>query len=205
MRSLLDRIFERSFGTIYPEDEQIRDLYRFTQIQMYPSKDGGAPERDKRAREKVKEVRRALEASHGWLRQDPEIREAERTTKPASEMDILITPQASGPVRGVVVLKRAKPNGNNEILPWERRLPEAEERGEATTSKKLISMLIESGAPPLNVLLGHIWHFRRVVDGETTVRLYQLMESRGGGPIPVPLGSAMSLSDFMAGLRNVPT
>jgi hypothetical protein len=105
----------------------------------------------------------------------------------------------------VVVLKRAKPNGNNEILQWERRLPEAEERGEGMTAKKLISMLIESGAPPLNVLLGHIWHFRRIVDGETTVRLYQLMQSKGGGPVPVPLGSAMSLSDFMAGLRNVPT
>lgn len=205
-RAYLDKLFLAVFGTVTPEDERVREIYMATQERLYPTKDGQSPERAKDVRRELMKVRRALETFYGWLRLDPQVREVEWTTKPVSEIDIINMPKVPGVDGGIVVLKRAKPNGNNEIIEWERTVPEPEERGAEQSSREFIQSLLSTGGAPLNVLLAHLWHFRGVVDADTTVRAYAMRQVKGApAPVLVPAGSAMSLSDFMTLLRRLPS
>lgn len=205
-RSYLDKLFLEVFGTVSPEDERVREIYMATQERLYPTKDGQAPERDKDVRRELMKVRRALETYYGWLRLDPQVREVERTTVPVREIDVINMPRVPGIDGGIVVLKRARPNGNNEIIEWERTVPEPEDRSARQSNREFIESLISTGGAPLNVLLGHLWHFKGVVDAETTVRAYAMRQVKGApAPVLVPAGSAMGLSEFMTLLRRLPS
>ena len=202
-RAYLDKLFLAVFGTVSPEDERVREIYMATLERLYPTKDGQAPERDKDVRRELMKVRRALETYYAWLRLDPQIREVERTTVPVSEIDVVSMLGIDG---GIVVLKRARPNGNNEIIEWERSVPEPEDRSARQSKREFMESLISTGGAPLNVLLGHLWHFKGVVNAETTVRAYAMRQVQGApAPVLVPVGSAMSLSDFMTLLRRLPS
>jgi hypothetical protein len=193
----LDEFLARQLTALYgspdPSDEDVRDLYFKTQNVLYPKPMGLAPLAQRQSRELAKKLRRALEQRYGWLRQDPRIRDIERANKRVAALDLVLMSDA--PPSGVVVLKGGRPGGGDAAFNWYGLVPPQDSRSD-------IERIVRETDPPLSVLLGHLWHFRDEVDGDTMVTRWGLVKPAGGGqPVLVRSRSATSLSALMESLR----
>ena len=202
LRAYLDNVLLAYAGTTQPTDEVILKIYRQTQKALYPTAHAPSAVRNKRDRERVKKTRRAIEQCYGWVRQDNEVRAAEAVRQPVQAIDVVAV--AENPIRGVVVLKRARHNGTDETFEWESYTPQAESTTveSMADANEAIDRLFSAGKPSLSVLLTHLWHFQHVVDGDTAVRTLRLIvDEKTKATALVVVRSAMSLSTVLQGLR----